>query len=68
MDKGLRKANLIELSAVGVLNYYYIYEKESRDLTPYSESPVHALQELNRASRAETEPSKGTLVPRLGLQ
>jgi hypothetical protein len=49
-----------------VLNYY-IYPKESRDLTPYSESSVQALQELNRVSRAEAEPPKGTLVPRLRL-
>jgi hypothetical protein len=69
MDKGLRKVNLIELSPhLGVLSYIYIYPKESRDLTPYSESPVRALQELNGVSRAETEPPKGTLVPRLGLQ
>jgi hypothetical protein len=51
---------LIELSAhLGVPDYYYIYPKESRDLTPYTESPVQTLQELNGVSRAETEPPKG---------
>jgi hypothetical protein len=66
VDKGLGKHLLIKLSPhLGVLNYYYIYPKESRDLTPYSESPVQALQELNGVSRAKTEPPKGTLVPRL---
>jgi hypothetical protein len=55
-DKGLRECIFIESFAVGVLNYYYIYSKESRDLTPYSESPVQALQGLNRDSRAVTEP------------
>jgi hypothetical protein len=65
MDKILRECILIELSAVGVLNYYYTYSKESKDLTPYSESLVQALQELNGDSRAETEPQKGTLIPRI---
>jgi hypothetical protein len=35
MDKGLRECILIELSAhLGVPDYYYIYPKECRDLTP----------------------------------
>jgi hypothetical protein len=60
MDKGPGKHLLIELSAhLGAPNYYYIYPEECRDLTPYSESPVQALQELNGVSRAETEPPKG---------
>jgi hypothetical protein len=60
MDKGLRECMLIELSAhLGASDYYYIYPKESRDLAPYSESPVQTLQELNGVSRAETEPPKG---------
>jgi hypothetical protein len=33
-------------------------------LTPYSECPVRALQELNGVSRGKTEPPKETLVPR----
>ena len=35
------------------LIYYYIYLNESRDSTPYSESPVLALQELSGVSVAE---------------
>jgi hypothetical protein len=45
-----------------VINYYYIYPKES---IPYSESPVQAPQELNWVSGAEAGFPKGTLVPRL---
>jgi hypothetical protein len=51
--------DLIELSAhLGVLNYYYIYPNELS-------LRLRSLQELNGVSRAETEPPKGTLVPRL---
>jgi hypothetical protein len=63
MDEGLMECMLIELSPhLGVFKLH-IYPKENRDLTPYSESPVQALQELNGVSRAETEPLKGILVP-----
>jgi hypothetical protein len=42
---------MIELSDLRVLNYHYIYPKETRESTPYSESPVRALRELNRDPR-----------------
>jgi hypothetical protein len=38
---------MIELPYLRVLNYHYIYPKESRESTPYSESPIEVLQELN---------------------
>ena len=48
-------SKLIELSVhLEVPNYYYIYLKESRELTAYSESPVQALQELNGVSEGNT--------------
>jgi hypothetical protein len=43
------------LILVRVQNHPYIYPKESSGSTPYSESPVWALQELNGASEAEFE-------------
>jgi hypothetical protein len=64
LSHGQRAEGSKLIDAVGVLKYYYIYSKESRDLTPCSESPVQAVQELNRDSRAESEPPKGTLVSR----
>jgi hypothetical protein len=42
IGEGLGNCMLIELSDLRVLNYYYIYLKESRESTPYSESPVRA--------------------------
>jgi hypothetical protein len=65
IDKELGKCMLIKLSSyLRAFKLHIKYPKESRDLTPYSESPVQALQELNRVSRAETDPLKETLVPR----
>jgi hypothetical protein len=64
MDKELGKCMLIELSPHLWVFKLHIYPKESRDLTPYSESPVQVLQELNKVSRPETKPPKGPLVPR----
>jgi hypothetical protein len=49
------ESRLIELNVhLEVPNYYYIYLKESRELTLYPESPVQALQELNGVSEGNT--------------
>ena len=49
-----------------MLNYgtaTYLCSKESKNSTPYSASPVEALQELNTGSRAESGSLDETLLP-----
>ena len=49
-----------------LLNYgtaTYLCSKESKNSTPYSASPVEALQELNIVSGAESGSPDETLLP-----